>query len=261
MPYTKTNFHKAVQTHSVIVLNRRTADIGTGVMLEYAGQYFVLTAWHIIEKTDPNDVVVHLGISGQRSPIKKERIWFDRQLDLAYMQLNRFEADIFRNHIKPIRLGPEIIRDAGKEQLRCATCGYPKDMSYVDKSSQTLKAETLLVTTYLVPPESWPDGIRQDGKDPSKHFLLKYGSKHSGGFRNQEGEEISPTDPHGLSGAAVWVYKQATENDERPDYALFGIQTGIYKRKQCLAGSFIKPLLDRVRNDYANQDLEKSGGG
>jgi len=264
MRYKKTSLHQVLQTHTVILLNKETKEIGTGVLIQHGSWYMVLTAEHILNDTHPDLLLIHLGISGQRYPMKKERIWRDTSRDLAYIQLNSFEVQTFINRLLPIKLGSERARDTAREQLRCAVCGYPDSMAYFDESTQTKMAESILITTIAIPSEKWPVGIRENGKDPASNFILTYGSKQGGRFRNQEGEEITPPSPYGLSGAGVWVYDPKTEDNERPDYALFGVQTGIYVKEQVLVGSFVKPLLDRIREDFpigggdSNQIVEEA---
>jgi hypothetical protein len=250
MEYVPSNFHKALQTHSVALLNKRTTEVATGVLLDHQGTFLVLTVAHILEKIEPDELLIHLGIPGQRYPMKKEKIWKNDTLDLAYIKLNTFEATIFQNRVVPLVIRQKAVRDVAKKPLQCALCGYPKSMAYFEGDTSTIAAETLLVTTRPLLPESWPVGIKGKGKDPKLNFLLKYGPKRAQKILDQNRNAMSLVDPHGLSGAGVWVYDPASENSEHPKYALFGIQTGYYAREQLLVGTAIEPLVAQVEIDF-----------
>lgn len=251
MPYTPTNFHRALQSHSVLLITKNGPfRIATGTLILYNNLFLVLTVAHILEGVKPEELLIHLGISGQRYPMKKEKIWKDEKLDVAYIQLNTFEAKIFLDKFVPLIVRQTVPRDVAQPSYRCTLLGYPDDMAVYKEDSKIVQAETLLVSTQPLTPEQWLSGIREDGKDPKINFLLKYGPKNAGKFVNHEGQTATPTSPFGLSGAGVWLYDPATEMAQHPQYALFGIQTGFYKSDQLLVGTIIEPLFKQIHLDF-----------
>lgn len=253
MTYVPTNFHRALQSHSVVLLNKRTLHVATGILLQHNERFLILTVAHFLEDVPPDELLIHLGISGQRYPMKKERVWTNKSLDLAYILLNTFEAQLFQNKLVPLVVRHTSNRNIANNTVRCALCGYPSSMANFKDDSNIVVAETLLVTTTPLTSEQWPSGIKESGKDPKVHFLLKYGPKQAGKFLNREGDPMTPIPPFGLSGAGVWVYDPSTENSTRPDYSLFGIQTGFFESEQLLVGTIIEPLFKQIQSDFGTQ--------
>lgn len=253
MTYAITNFHRMLQSHLVALLDKRNKEklkIATGILIHHNEFFLVLTAAHVLSDTSPDNLVINLGIPGQRYAMKKEKIWIDEKLDVGYMQLNTFEAKIFQNSTTvPFTLSNPLSRNIAGSNFRCALCGFPAEMANQNVKSNIVEAKPALLTATPLAADQWPAGIKADGKDPQVNFLLKYGPKH-GKVINQEGDLTAPIDPIGMSGAAIFVYDPSTENEPRPHYALFGIQTGFYARLQLLVGTAIDPLAKQIELDY-----------
>ena len=96
MSYIATNFHRRVLSHTVYLINKRTKSLGSAIFAEYNNKRFLFTALHNIEETDSEDVFIHLGINHFKHILKKEVIGLIKNLDIAYIQLNSFEADFLR---------------------------------------------------------------------------------------------------------------------------------------------------------------------
>jgi hypothetical protein len=248
--YNPTNFHKLIQSHSVLLVNKKEHSIATGIFIKYNELYFVLTVAHILIDTALENILINFGIPGQEYPVKKAQYWKDDYLDLAFMKLNSFEAEIFQYKIQPFIIHNKLLGDFSTRLLKCAISGYPISLAY-KKNSNKIIGETFLITTPLsLLPERWPKAIIENGKNPKDNFLLKYGHKHAREILYSNEERKTLIDPKGLSGSGIWIFDPNSENDEQPKYVLFGIQTGFYESSQLLAGTKVDLLFKQIESEY-----------
>ncbi|MBI3766724.1 MAG: hypothetical protein HY277_09535 [Ignavibacteriales bacterium] len=239
------------------MFNKQTGDIATGLLLDIHVAKLVLTVAHIFEGADPADLLVSLGISSQSYTMKKEKVWQDLALDLAYIQLNPFETTIFQGDgVKFFQPHKGTPLNAPHKPFRCAICGFPSKMASYKKSDNIIEASTCLVTSPPpLPYEQLPPGIEAtpenpNGKNPKVNFLLKHGPKQSTFTLNDHQAPTSPVDPRGLSGAGIWIFNPESENDDAPEYSLFGIQTSFYHTHDLLVSTAVEPLMKQIEQDY-----------
>ncbi|MBE2226841.1 MAG: hypothetical protein IAE93_05850 [Ignavibacteria bacterium] len=245
-----TKFHRILQEHSVMILDRSNMPqygIGTGVFFEYNDNFFILTACHVIKGIKDNDLLLSLGIEYQSYPMKKEKIWCNEALDIAYIQLNRTEAIYLRGlQNKPFKIGSINEHRTISKDLRHAINGFPGVMSELNEEKNAVEGESYLITTFWYDPTRWTNEIIGNGLDKEKHFILGYGKETT----NQFGEIIKNKDVRGMSGAGVWLFDPKTEEDETPVYELYGIQTSWYPTKYLLRGVYIRFLIEKIKEDY-----------
>ncbi len=267
MAYERTNFHKAVQSHTVLLVNRKTTKTATGVLLDIGVAKLVLTVSHILEKLDScrllrdsEDLLVSLRMPNQRSSLTIHRVWQDsnKDIDLAYLQLDDSEVKFLSNNVHPYRIIRRVHQNVVNKSLKYALCGFPVSLASCDDHAKIVtRADALLIRSSL-PASEWPQDITNDGKTPQVNFLLKHGSKQGVVFKDPEGNKVETIDPHCLSGAGVWLFDPDSENDVSPPYALYGIQTGWYADYDLLCGTIIDPVIHQIENDYGVQIFAKT---
>jgi len=208
--------------------------------------FFVLTAYHVIKGVSDNDLLICLGIENQKYPFKKEKIWYNEKLDIAYIQLNRGEAKFGRGlNIEPFKIGEANESRELNFKVRYAINGFPGELSKFIEREYVIQAESYLITTFFIPPNKWPY-IDTDDLNSENIFILGYGKE----ALNNYGDKQETKDVHGMSGAGVWLFNPETEDSEYPVYELYGIQTGWYKNDNLLRGSFLHTLILQIKEDY-----------
>jgi hypothetical protein len=226
--------------------------IGTGTLIHWRGQHFILTAEHVIGETSPADLRfflpndapplmvdrdVLLSIPGVPtsalrpfSQLEPGRIERDRHLDLAAVHVSesietKYPATFF--DLTDEGVGPQV----GQTSL---VLGFPYDVSRV------LKNESRVVFTQVDwwPVEPYPSDL--PGFDRSVHFLTRYSPPAT--YPN--------ANPRGLSGAARWTRKGNTPGVWHPNMEIIGVTVTYYPA----AG-----LLKMVRRDAVMRFLTSTG--
>jgi len=104
---------------------------------------------------------------------------------------------------------------------------------------------TLVLNLPLLPTD-WPQDVAQTA-DPNSNFAISFHPDKTGGaLVDQDGNPAQAFDPHGMSGAPVWLFDRDTLEDDNPYYAFFGIYTGFYGTSQCFKGTKLDALLDQI---------------
>ena len=243
--YFPTTVHQRIRSHTVFIIDKRTKEIGSGVLMCLEEKFFVLTAAHVIA----GDVDVGLGLFHPQTPLTVQKKWADRSLDIGYLELKPFEVSIFLGNLNaPIKPRRQQTTMVPLMRTTIAISGFPVQRRHVRDDRQEF--EVLFLTLAFLDPMKWPDAYKTTC-NPDLSFLLPFGPKHGGDFHDKDGKIVPPIRPHGLSGAGVWYYDTETENSDNPVYSLLGIQHSYDEFYQVLIGTHISFLLNRILSDYA----------
>lgn len=243
--YIPTVLHKKILSHTIFIFNRETKSLGSGIFIEYQNSPYVFTVEHLLENSNLDEIFIHLGIDSFKYILKKQLVFRDKQLDLAIFRLDEFESEILRGHQTILFKIQKKEHKKFSKDYRIAVCGFPNELAKYYESGNIKSSETYFFTTTPLEMEEWPIDIAESDKNVNTNILLKYGKRPTGKIINQYKEEITaPFKPFGMSGGGIWLYETETENDEKPAYALIGIQTGVYPRSEILVGTFINNIIE-----------------
>jgi hypothetical protein len=205
----------------------------TGIPVKWREHHFVLSAAHVFEKAEPQDLRVFAYASLPAASTSRESLTIN---DIAYgMALTDASVihrckweDLAVVTIDPSRFpGVDFIEPEKDwidplvgEPVHC--CGFPTDHSVRVNHravSPTRDEVDLAVwpTIFDASVLSFPDDVTDD-LDPDTHYLISYNgagvSKH----------------PRGVSGAAVWWESDKKEIIWRPNFRFAGTVTHCYKK-------------------------------
>ena len=223
MPKPMTVLHRRILSHHVLLTETGTDHNGSGILVEIADRIFVLTAAHVI---DTVAITINLGILGQKTPFKILNKWFDSKLDVGFLELDKFEANVMRAlWINPRKLSRKQPTAITSHATSLALCGSPYELK---KNTPTANQfEPIFITCPMISHSEWPLYVTTRWNS-EEQFALAYGEKHSGYFLDQDNIRIAPIDPHGLSGGGVWAFDPSLEDTDDPPYSLVGIQHHFY---------------------------------
>jgi hypothetical protein len=246
----RSTFNKKATSHLAVIINHATADLGTGVFVEVNGLRFIITAQHNIENANEDQIYINLGIPDQDFIFKKNKMWSDKDLDVALIELDKFESDIMRKDIEPFIFNVKQYGYDGKTFGAHAITGYPK--SNWHKAGNTILTHTFIIATQgFLPYENWPPLAKESFNQENFLMISLLEPDGSSVLVNQDGKPGEGLNPHGMSGAPLWIFDIHAVNNENVRYGLLGIQTGILKeRKEVLKVTKINKILDAIENMY-----------
>ena len=235
--------HERILSHTALLIEKGSRSNGSGVLVKIADKIFVLTAAHVI---DQDNFTVNLGLEEQQTPFSIVHQWEEKDLDLGYIELKPFEVEMLRaDFITPYRLTPPRVLDIPPRQINLEICGFPTMLT--QKRGASVNYQPAFITSSLLDQSEWPPFVAER-KDPEYNFVLLYGEKQIGQFRDFQGNRIGAIHPHGLSGCGIW-YVDTTKSQD-PTYRLIGIQHSFFATHHLVAGTYVAPLIERIIHHY-----------
>jgi hypothetical protein len=228
-----------------LIINTKTLENGSGVLIQLENRIFVLTAAHVI--TD--NLHINLGLPFQQTPFSILHKWIDSSLDIGFIELKPFEVEMFRHDdAAPYRLKAKKETVIPERVKALVLCGYPTAFHKMeDKSVSYIPA---FVGCALLSSEYWPSSLWEYGKTSEKNFAILYGDKHAGRFYDSDKNPIDPIPPKGMSGCGLWYFDPESENADHPEYSLVGIQHSHFPQDQVVVGTFAELIVDALCNHY-----------
>jgi hypothetical protein len=237
--------------HTVLIVDENTGESGSGVFVSTTRYSFVITAHHVSEIENKDNIYIDLGLV-LKEKIRIEDIVYDKELDFACLLIDSLDAKyrIGRNK-EPFHIGKPLRLGALPSLPRFALVGFPSSTS---KLCGKLRESNSMFTLdlRLMPPNVWPESALEEGKKKETNFLVPYGEKHGMHFKDYKGDDTDPCEPAGFSGCGLWAYDDSRVDDQDGWYALSAIQTGYYRQSQCLVLTQMGPILESLTQKYGN---------
>jgi len=248
------SLYKILFAHLVFIINQKSGGKGTGVLLKIKEEYFVITASHVINGVDSDDIYLDLGIGREESlpaheKFKIEEIITSKANDFSILKLNSIEIK-FR--IRADKVPFEIVTGSRQKlmhsDLSFGVVGFPFEKA-TQEGKTTFAKSHFYASLPIANEKNWPAHIKEVGKHPDTHLLFLFGAKHGMKFIGRDDNETPLVDPHGVSGAPIWGYNKSGSGIA---YSLAGIQTGVFKNSQYLVGVKIEPIMNCLYKRYPN---------
>ena len=212
--------------------------IGSGVLLELEGYYFIITAAHVVQDyalkksrnpyrneddyDDPAEAYLNLNNVGflhnlSFYPIQRvvftntERGPIENNVDLAVLTLERESAVELKQKFKFLSLSDILLDHDIKPVNRYYIYGYPAEWTDLDKDKGLIRTEPFQFVTKGMP----IDEISPVKFDSRFNLLVSY-DKGKMVFTSN-GEALRDFSPKGISGCGLWFYGGG------PDVKLIGI--------------------------------------
>jgi hypothetical protein len=245
MAYVPTSLHKKIRSHLVLIIDTKTYENGSGVLVQMENRIFVLTAAHVI--TD--NLHINLGLPFQQSPFSILDKWIDTSLDIGFIELKPFEVEIMRHdEATPYRIQAKKEIVVHERVKTLALCGYPTIHHKIEEKS--VSYTPAFIGCALLSSEHWPTSLHECGKTRERNFAILYGQKHAGRFYDPDKNPIDPIPPKGMSGCGLWFFDPENEHADNPTYSLVGIQHSHFPQDQVVVGTFAEFIVDAICNKY-----------
>jgi hypothetical protein len=232
---------------------RMADDVGTGTACTWKGHKLILTAEHVIEKTEPKDLAFFLRVDdainweGSGKPEKViERVSLPIERIVRCMEHDLAAIVLRANDLTGIRMQfcelPKYLarRRTAKRKGSLILLGYPKDQIFTVSTTKTANAEAhyiaakpIILKGTIAKPPSEPLAYRYR---PERDVLVNYTP------------DDPKMEPYGFSGAAAW-----SERAERSgpvwssEPTVFGVLTDAFMTSKLLlvvGGPTIKKFLE-----------------
>jgi hypothetical protein len=231
----------------------RIEQIGTGVLVDFRGRIFLLTAGHIIDAQEhgglliPSGENIISGIDGSFSYYEPKTSRAEDMMDFGYFKLDHSYAERVMELFEPIH-ETEIIRtdDLSKYQL-FSFSGYPhrKSRSWEGK----VKTEMFSYGAYLASPEEYAEY----NCNITHHLVAKYDRKNCVDAHTGE-KSVSPL-PDGISGGGVFAWPEVIESVPPENRKLIAIGHTFKKTNKCFIATNVNVFLKTIL--YNNPDMRR----
>lgn len=183
--------------------NGRTMQIGTGVLIDFRGLTFLLTAGHVIDQQRDGELMIPSGeniisgIDGSFSYYEPKSNRATDMMDFGYFKLDHSYAIEVLKLFKPVRESEMVITDNLSEYDLFSFSGYPyrKSKSWDGK----IRTEMFSYGALLATPEEYA----KHGCNIRHHLIANYDRKNSSDAFS--GIKQVPPLPHGISGGGVFA--------------------------------------------------------
>ena len=239
----------------------RLYQTGSGVLIEFRGSSFLLTAAHVIDELEGADLLVpHAGneirsIDGSHSYIKPSGRRSDDFLDYGYFKLDDGFLEGLKEHfyfVKEHELGVEK-NYANKELF--SFVGYPYRKSNV--SGGRALTDSFAYGTYHAEQFEYEDlGFPVDAS-----IVTKFNRKNS--FNPKKKRVELPVLPHGISGGGVFIWPRDMTELPPKNRKLVGVGH-TWKKEGYFIGTRVEIFLEAIlRNNptLRSQNLTSKGTG
>jgi hypothetical protein len=237
--------------------NERFSQEGSGVLIEFRGHIFLLTAGHVIDQLSAADLQIPhtnneiLSIEGTHAYIKPKGQRESDSLDFGYFKLDKNFSEGLRDKFYFIKENEFGIEKEYPSKELFSFAGYPHRKSNV--AGAIAKTDFFAYGTY----HADADDYNRLGFNEDENIVAKFNRKNS--FNPKVGRIELPVLPHGISGGGVFIWPKDESEIPPRNRKLVGI--GHEWRKE---GYFIATRLEIIlaailRNnpDLRNENLTR----
>ncbi len=238
----RTTAQLKIRSHLALLIDNKTKQNGSGVLIQLKDRMFILTAAHVLA----DSLGINLGLPCHETPLTILDVWKDDGLDIAFLELKPFEVEVFRaDQAAAYKVSAKLSVGIQTMKRTLALCGYPSNQHHIQ--GRVVGFVPLFLGCALLGEQHWPEFVRAQGKDPSKNFVVPMGRKYGGYFHDAVGNPLEIL-PQGMSGCGLWYFDPDLENSEHPLYGLVGILHSHFPQDQVLVGTFAEAAIDAICN-------------
>lgn len=229
--------------------NGKPRPVGSAVLLEIAGQHFLLTAAHVLDENDITPLYlpgksgfVALHGNSKRTVAPEGDRDLDRY-DLGYVHLpdNVLESIPAPYWFLPIPLvDVDCVPTQGQ---RFIFTGYPHKAVTAKYGTTKVHAQIESYTDQVCPPSL----IQRAEADPNCHIVIHFDRKRA---RDSDGRIVTPKERTGISGGGVWTGQPGVSSKGLPNLRLCGIMIEHGKKNQCMIATRIVGVLEMIRRGF-----------
>lgn len=223
---------KRISSHTVPIfrqINQKIETHGTGVLVEYNDQYFLISAAHVLEDEYTDEILFHTGKTTFRNLGSHEKVLTalpksgDRdedKIDIGVIKLHDSSTlKELKENYQFLDIKKSINNHITKpKDDNYIVLGYPQDTTKVNSHKKEINSRVLVFFSRV---SKFTQFEKYKCNKESNIFIdhpkrLEY---------LNEGSKIKKSGrPHGISGCGLWyISKELTNNKETINYSLIGI--------------------------------------
>jgi len=222
----------------------------SGVLLNILENYFLITAGHVIENNDPENIGIMIkdkffilnGIIKYVKPTESEQA---DKIDIAIWKLDNQVASDLKEKYSFLPLDKIDINHKLDSEPRYLILGYPWKNTKLDKVKMKIIGPPLTFLSNL----SNPNEYKRLKYESHSNLLLNYRQKKVRNFKS--GTIQQNVSPEGISGCGVWYIPHfLTQPYITPEFKLVGQIIEQNKEKTILIATRIHIVTEVIRRDF-----------
>lgn len=222
---------------------KRFCQIGSGVIIEFRGEVFLLTAAHVIDQLENGTLLMPaennkiVPIEGSYACNKPEGNREDYFLDYGYFKLDKTFSDSISEKFYTVKENEVGIEKDYTDQSIFSFVGYPYRKSNV--SGGTASTTPFYYGTYHADLQEY----EELGYSSDVNIIAKYNRKKS--VNTKSGQIQLSVLPHGISGGGVFVWPNDSFEIPRANRKLVGIAHE-FKKEGYFVGTRLEIFLEAI---------------
>ncbi|MCZ7647984.1 MAG: serine protease [Planctomycetota bacterium] len=231
---------------------------GTGVLLQVADEFFLLTAEHVVSsyREGPSDRFLYLGgglaeQSKAATEIESAGVLCRSDPhDIAVIRLSNDTVNMLRPDKQFLTLDCVDLHDPQAQGSEYLVLGFPTDPAWGIWNGTTREIQATFLPFGSVPyPGTTSHLINYD---PLIHFALHYPKED---IWDNFGNEASLPHPDGISGSAIWrIRRKTTPMDKwvKQEISLVGIEHAFYSEARIIKVTKIGYAIQMIYAEFAH---------
>lgn len=221
------------------------------ILLSIEKQYFLLTAGHVIEENDPEDLGIMIGntffiLHGEARYINPYLDEKSDKIDITVMKIDEQLANSLKQRYKFLSKDKlELDHNLNYDEPKYLIVGFPWRKSKPNPVKKTITSKPLVFAGYLAGDDAYKD-LRLEKQT---NIILKFRQRKVVDAKtdlNRKGGS-----PEGISGCGIWhIEKLIYPPNEGPSFKLLGIVTSQDKNKKYLQSTRIDVINEILINDF-----------
>ncbi|MEQ9467910.1 MAG: hypothetical protein RLN88_10900 [Ekhidna sp.] len=223
--------------------------IASGVLITADRRYFLLTAGHVIEGRDPEDLGILVGNTFNilNGNIKYVNPYFDSvsfKTDIAIWELDENVAQSLTPTYNFLSLNQIDLHHSPLIKPQYLIVGYPWKKSKANPIKRKIKVRPFVFLTK----QSQPDVYKKIKHEFHSNLILEYKQRQIKEFGS--GIVKKGVNPEGISGCGVWFIPKFISTESVPEFKLVGIIIGQDQIKRNIISTRIHLVTEVLRIQF-----------
>lgn len=228
---------------------KKISPCASSILLSIQEQYFLVTAGHVFEENDPEDLGIMIGnifniLYGQISYVNPYRNAISNKIDVAILKMDQNLAEIIKQKYDFLpyqRLG--VNHELIFGEMRYLLVGFPWRKSRPNPISKLIKPKPLVFISNIEGDEAY----KALDLESQNNIILNYKQKKIIDAKN--GFSRLGPNPEGISGCGIWLI-DIYPPSPKPNYKLISIVTDKDKNKRYIQSTRIDIINEILIRDF-----------
>jgi hypothetical protein len=216
-------------------------QIGSGFFVHSSGQYFLITAAHVLIETRKNELFIYIEPNKQMRLAGNVRTNSD-DIDVGVIKLTHGLMPPYlavkKVAIDIMGLKPRLFPRSGK---LLAIVGFPASKSKINPIDKSVSVSAYGYYENSIDDEAYA----LNNLSLENHLAMKLDLKKGS---NLKGEHRNFPKPNGMSGSPIWLLHDYKSDEEQRAFPIVGIGIEYRKRNRILVGTDISYCIELIKS-------------